>query len=318
MKILFLATEATSGVNVRRDVELVTFAAHVARLEPVLCPGQTELAQASRALSDKEEIHVILADIAHGAFIQELLTPASFCLTSLLLCSERLSTDQKSLLTSGFARHLIPKAEALVSALLPTFHRLTNPGTVPLGRTLGGNVSIHSALIRQPSHLSNMGAEIEEELGLFAQSAGPTFRSTFIPRVQQVIDEIFTNALVVTNGSDDLGSFLLARQESIQVEWGFNGEAFGLRVTDRKGALLPWTFLRSAFGLPLDGKPGPANVNVERKSLGIGLQESLSISRELSATVAPRRFTQIDAMVPYERSLKAFELSPKRVEFFSL
>ena len=220
------------------------------------------------------------------------------------------------LLASGFARHLLPKADALVSALLPTFHRLTNPGAVPLGRTLGDNVSIRNVQVRHPSHLSNLSTEIEEELGLFAQSAESTFRSIFIPRVQQVIDEIFMNALVVTTGSNDLTSFLLSRQESIQVEWGFNGESFGLRITDRKGALLPWTFLRSAFGLPLKTQPGKANS--ERKSLGIGLQASLAMSCELSATVASRRFTQIDAVVPYERSLKAFELSPKRVEFFSL
>jgi hypothetical protein len=318
MKILLLAKKDFP----RAFSEVFRLTAAVSGFRGVVCSSEDEFQSESSRLSSCEELHYLVAPLSDRKCVQSIVAKRGFVHSVVTFHSAHPSADEVRDLESGFVRHLIPLREATdegVAALRENLSSTFSRWRVPTLQTLAAELPYarcQTMQIRTQKERSAALESVENTLAALAPLAAPRFKSTFVSRCLEVVDEFLLNAITAT-GVDTNAAFELQEEQVVQLSFGFDGGTFGVSVTDQAGSLRPWTFFRKALGVDADS---PSADTERGTSLALGLRSSLAVSRSLVAQVAPRRFTCISAFVSYGRSGGAASAvsEPKRLEYFAL
>jgi hypothetical protein len=96
------------------------------------------------------------------------------------------------------------------------------------------------------------------------------------------------------------------------VKWAFDGEQFGLSVTDRFGRLKKETILRY-----LDTTLDLGDVE-RRKSGGLGIKFVFERLHQFVVNVHSDLMTEVICLLRFERRLKDFDARPRSFHYFSI
>lgn len=135
-------------------------------------------------------------------------------------------------------------------------------------------------------------------------------------RVCEMMDELILNAVFDANdrykGQPHRSEFQLGFTDLVTVRWAFDGELFGLSVTDRFGRLKKETILNY-----LDTTLDLGSVD-NRESGGLGIKFVFERLHQFVVNVHTDLMTEVVCLLRFERRLKDFDARPRSFHYFSL
>ena len=135
-------------------------------------------------------------------------------------------------------------------------------------------------------------------------------------RISEMLDELILNAVFDANfrykGQPHRTEFHLDHTDLVTVRWAFDGEQFGLSVSDRFGRLQKDTILRY-----LDRTLDLGDVD-GRKSGGLGIKFVFDRLHQFVVNVHTDLMTEVVCLLRFERRLKDFDSRPRSFHYFSI
>lgn len=135
-------------------------------------------------------------------------------------------------------------------------------------------------------------------------------------RTSEMLDELLLNAVFDANlrykGQPHRTEFHLNHTDYVTVKWAFDGEHFGLSVTDRFGRLQKNTILEY-----LDSTLDLGDVQ-QRKSGGLGIRFIFERLHQFVVNVHTDLMTEVVCLLKFERRLKDFDSRPRSFHYFSV
>ena len=133
-------------------------------------------------------------------------------------------------------------------------------------------------------------------------------------RVCELADELVLNAIFDANPRMENHSrsfpFLLSPKESVDLKWGFNGNQFGISVTDFFGRIEKDTILKF-----LDKDFTTQDLELQ-KSAGLGLKIVFERLHHLVVSVHPSVKTEVICLLRFDKRLRDFESRIRSFHFF--
>lgn len=135
-------------------------------------------------------------------------------------------------------------------------------------------------------------------------------------RISEMLDELILNAVFDANfrykGQPHRTDFTLDHTDLVTVRWAFDGEQFGLSVTDRFGRLEKDTILKY-----IDTTLNLGDVE-NRKSGGLGIKFVFERLHQFVVNVHTDLMTEVVCLLRFERRLKDFDSRPRSFHYFSI
>lgn len=135
-------------------------------------------------------------------------------------------------------------------------------------------------------------------------------------RTAEMLDELLLNAVFDANvrykGQPHRTEFHLDNTDYVTVKWAFDGENFGLSVTDRFGRLRKNTIL-DYLDSTLD-----LGVVEKRKSGGLGIKFIFERLHQFIVNVHTDLMTEVVCLLKFERRLKDFDARARSFHYFSI
>jgi len=135
-------------------------------------------------------------------------------------------------------------------------------------------------------------------------------------RISEMLDELILNAVFDANfrykGQPHRTDFVLDHTDMVTVRWAFDGEQFGLSVTDRFGRLEKDTILKY-----IDTTLNLGDVE-NRKSGGLGIKFVFERLHQFVVNVHSDLMTEVVCLLRFERRLKDFDSRPRSFHYFSI
>ncbi|MEN9530668.1 MAG: hypothetical protein RI932_2541 [Pseudomonadota bacterium] len=159
-----------------------------------------------------------------------------------------------------------------------------------------------------------------ERVGDFVRYLGGSIENNrfqeYSRRISDMLDELVLNAVFDANhrykGQPHRTEFQLDNTDLVTVKWAFDGEQFGLSVTDRFGRLKKETILRY-----LDTTLDLGDVE-RRKSGGLGIKFVFERLHQFVVNVHSDLMTEVICLLRFERRLKDFDARPRSFHYFSI
>lgn len=153
----------------------------------------------------------------------------------------------------------------------------------------------------------------------FVQSLGTEAESRrfteYSRRVAELTDELVLNAIFDANPRlsehDRSLQFNLASDELVNIRWGFDGDLFGISVTDPFGRLQKETILKY-----LDESYTKKDIHLQ-KSAGIGLKVVFERLHQLIVHVTPGKQTEIICLLRFDKRFRDFESRLRSFHYFA-
>jgi hypothetical protein len=184
-----------------------------------------------------------------------------------------------------------------------------------IAKYVGFGAELKTAFVHTLEEKKHVLSTIEDYIQNLGEDPCDHRFAEYARRTCELLDELVLNAVFDANPrfqqSPRNEPFLLSESESVIVTWGFDGEIFGLSVTDRFGLLGKETIVRY-----LDETFDQGDMQT-RKSGGLGLKLIFERLHQFIVNVQPGQKTEIICLSKFERRLKDFDNKLRSFHFFS-
>jgi hypothetical protein len=201
-----------------------------------------------------------------------------------------------------------------ISSILQQIRRPHAGGLAPY---LDSSSQIGSAVVNNPDSKQMAIAQVETFVEALGGETGGSRYKEYSRRISELVDELVLNAVFDANPrmrtADRSSEFSLSPDENVEIQWGFDGELFGVMVRDHFGLLLKETILRYID----ETNPGDLPV-IERKSGGLGFKMVLERLHQLVVRVNPCELTEIMCLMRFEKRFRDFDARLKSFHFYTL
>jgi len=193
--------------------------------------------------------------------------------------------------------------------LIPILKKIQSKDHSGLEKHLGFPAVIHEKKIQNPSDKTAALSEVGEFI--LKIDGNSESSKQYASRVCELADELVLNAICEANPRLKHTSretpFLLLESEAILLKWGFDGEMFGISVTDPFGSLTRKTVMQY---LDINPKTKPLN----KRSYGnLGIKLIFDRLHHFIVNVTPTEKTEIICLMRFDKNLKDFD---KRLRTF--
>ena len=153
--------------------------------------------------------------------------------------------------------------------------------------------------------------------GFVVKIGGKSSRTEqYSQRICDLADELLLNAIFDANprmrDSHGNQTFQLNPEEMVKIKWGFDGEVFGLSVTDPFGALSRQSVLKY-----LDGKQKRESFSA-RYGGGLGVKVIYERLHHYIVNVRENKMTEIICLLRFDKRFKDFEKKLRSFHYFRI
>lgn len=133
-------------------------------------------------------------------------------------------------------------------------------------------------------------------------------------RLSELADELLLNAIFSANKRFSLEDralpFTLENNEKVEMKWGFDGEVFGISVTDPFGTLSKESVLEY-----INSQKMPHSI-CTHSSAGLGIKIIFERLHHFIVTVDPHKSTEIICLLRFEKKQRDFDNKVKSFHYF--
>ena len=249
-------------------------------------------------INEEKHRFLLLAPIEKVTEFREMLKNCPRLERVLWVYKGEISKSLNLYLGSGEITTLLSLDSGLPRRLFKALSRIFVNRYRPIGGEFNGYGSYGHSKILDENSLNAFRDGLKLELGHQLQLLSQATKSTFISRVNWLVDELMINAQKVSEG------------QPFEASWLWNGEQIAVEVLDYRGSLSVFKVFERIFS--------GSNERSSENSLGLGWQLIWKHCTELVVVVSRDKFTAVQAVVPLSFSKLEHDSASKNIEVYQL